>query len=346
MYKIICTLILTLLSTTMAAQEKFLQTIDEIQGPSAQNFYEDIYDDFGNYSSIPVSIIKGKNPGPTFTIVSGVHGYEYPPIIAAQNLIQEIDPSKLSGQLIIIPMANPNAFYSRSPYVNPQDQLNLNRVFPGSKQGTITEKIANYLTEVIIAKSDVFVDVHGGDAGEDLLPFVCYYNNESRPKETAMIKKLAEASGFSYVVAYPYTLRDDQAAKYAFKQAVQDGKVALSIECGKLGNVQIEAVEEIKMGIYNMLAEIEMYPQKTKMKTDFITLNQQSYIRSNHRGVFFSDYNAGDQVKAGMIVGTIKDAFGNTIKEVVAPNSGLILYKIGTPPVNAWETIMCIGYNE
>jgi predicted deacylase len=77
----------------------------------------------------------------------------------------------LKGTLIVVPIANVGSFYKRTPFVNPSDHKNLNNAFPGSETGTITEQIANYITKQIIPQSDVFLDIHGGDANEDLLPF-------------------------------------------------------------------------------------------------------------------------------------------------------------------------------
>lgn len=129
------------------------------------------------YNYMPVTIFSGKEKGPVFTIIAGIHGFEYPPIAAVQELIKEIDPKKLKGTLIVVPIANVGSFYRRTPFVNPLDGKNLNNAFPGSETGTITEQIANYITKQIIPNSDVFLDIHAGDANEDLLPFVCYYNN-------------------------------------------------------------------------------------------------------------------------------------------------------------------------
>ncbi len=326
------------------AQDDFQTIFSDGNRPLKKNIYLQLSDDQDNTVSIPVSIIKGKRPGAVFTIVAGVHGYEYPPIIAAQELIQELNPSKLVGTIVIIPIANPSAFFSRTPFLNPIDKLNLNRTFPGSKTGSITERTAHMLTTDIISVSDVFLDIHGGDANEDLNPFVCYYNNEEYIEKTKMAKMLAEASGFKHIVSYPYTLKKDQPAKYAFKQAVQDGKTALSIECGKLGNLQEEAVVSIKKAVYNMLGVMKMYDNASKSKIDFVNITGQVYIKSEYKGVFVSDYKAGDSVNEEDVVGHIKDVFGKTITELRAPKSGIILYKIGTPPVNTSETVMCIGY--
>ncbi len=313
---------------------------------SKHKFHIDISDSNGNHSQLPVVVVKGKKKGPVFTIIAGVHGYEYPPIIAAQEMIGELEPDRLLGTVIILPLSNPNSFYGRSPFLNPQDQVNLNRIFPGEESASVTSKIAYFMTHGVIAKSDIVVDIHGGDANEDLLPFVCYYNNEQRPEKTRIAKELSETSGFKHVVSYPYTLKEDEDAKYLFKQAVQDGKIGLSIECGGLGKVNEGEVALIKKALYNMLLEMNMYESIRQPKVDFSHLNKQTYMKSEYKGIFRSSYKAGQEVNKGDVIGSINDVFGDLLTEVVASSSGVILYKIGTPPVNVGETIVCIGYYE
>lgn len=304
-------------------------------------------DDKEHSVTLPIRVIKGKNEGPVFTIQAGVHGYEYPPIIAVQELMNEIDYSKLKGTLIIVPIANTASFSRRSPFYNPIDGLNLNTAFPGKKNGTITEQIAYQITNTVIPVSDIFLDIHAGDAGEDLLPFICYYNATDYAEQTLEAKRLSENSGFKHVVSYPYTLTKNQPALYAFKQAVQDGKIALSIESGKLGNVQKESVEEIKNSVYLMLKELKMYTkQNLKTVKEVINYNQQAYIKSDVQGIFYSDLKAGDDIKEGQVVGYATDFFGKKIKEFKSPVSGKVLYKIGTPPINMNETVFCIAYKE
>ena len=138
----------------------------------SQNSFQDIFNDntrllkenirialkdtLGNQGHLPISILKGKNDGPIFTIVAGVHGFEYPPIIATQELIQEIKIEELSGTIIFIPIANMASFFTRTPFINPQDKTNLNGTFPGDSTGTITQRLAHFIAEIIIPVSDVF----------------------------------------------------------------------------------------------------------------------------------------------------------------------------------------------
>lgn len=343
--KLRLTFLIILSTLPLIGQNNFQNAFSKNTRPSIENIRISITDDQGNDGYLPICILKGKKQGPVFTIISGVHGFEYPPIIAVQELIKEIDTKLLVGTLIIIPIANTSSFFSRTPFINPVDKVNLNRTFPGSATGSITKKIAAMISTDIIPLSDVFLDIHGGDANEDLLPFVCYYNNEQKPNKTQLAKSLSEASGFKYIVTYPYTLKDNEPAKYAFKQAVQSGKTALSIESGKLGNVQKEAVTLIKKGVYNMLHEMKMYPDSIKTNEKSIQLNGQAYVKSDKKGLFYSDLKAGDYLKKGDVVGHTTDEFGNVISEIKAPQSGIILYKIGTPPVNVDETLLCIGYS-
>ncbi|MDO4224487.1 MAG: succinylglutamate desuccinylase/aspartoacylase family protein [Bergeyella zoohelcum] len=315
---------------------------------SVEKLSVSVEDHLGNRAEMPIGIVKGKEKGQVFTIVAGVHGYEYPPIMAVLEVLQEINPQNLKGDLLFLPIANTPSFYGRSPFVNPQDKINLNRTFPGKKDGTITERMAHFITNEVIPVSDVFLDIHGGDANGDLVPFVCYYDNPKKPQQTEMARQLSEVSDFDIVVSYPYNLSDTEPTLYAFKQAVQNGKIAFSFEAGKLGGVQRDAVDLIKKGIYNILSELGMYAdnQANKIRENKIRLNNQAYVKAEHQGILYSDLKAGDEVKKGQKVAEIRTIFGEILTELKAPESGIILYKIGTPPVNIGETIMCISYKE
>lgn len=343
MRSILLFLFILFVTTTVVSQNAFQNVFINDTRAHRENIRIDFSDQLGNSIYLPISIIKGKTEGPVFTIVAGVHGFEYPPIVATQKIIEEINPEQLKGTLIVIPIANLASFFTRTPFINPQDQKNLNNAFPGKSDGTITEQIAHFITTNIIPESDVFLDVHGGDACEDLIPFVCFYDNTKKPNQTALAKKLSESSGFNYVVSYPYTISDTEPAKYTFKQAVQDGKTALSIECGKLGNVQEDNVALITKGIYNMLAEMGMYPKDGKKNHNITYLNNQTYVDATVEGIFYSEYKAGDKVKKDDTIGYTTDVFGNILETYKAPKDGIILYKLATPPINVDDTVMCIS---
>src|SRR6266403_3500419 len=80
---------------------------------------------------IPITVFHGTKPGPVLALVAGNHGYEYPPILALQNLRPRINPKKLAGTVIMVHVANMPSFLGRTVYFSPIDQKNLNRVYPG-----------------------------------------------------------------------------------------------------------------------------------------------------------------------------------------------------------------------
>jgi len=207
--------------------------------------------------------------------------------------------------------------------------------------------MAAFITKEIFSLTDILLDMHGGDVGEDLIPFICYYDNKEFDKQTKQVSKLSEISGFETIVCYPYTLADDQPAMYAFKQAVRQGIPSFSIELGKLGNSDKVEISFINEAIYRILKELKMYDNIGIKPTYGVKskFSKQAYISVPVQGIFYSDLKAGDLVQKNQIIGYITDVFGNKISQILAPETGKILYKVGTPPVNVGETLLCIGFN-
>lgn len=340
-------LFLVLFQTNLLAQSQFDIVMNQSQRPNSVKLNLEFKDSFNNHTTLPVLILKGKKEGPVFTALAGVHGAELAPIIAVQELIKEINPFDLNGTVILIPITNIGSFYGYTPYINPIDQRNINRLLPGRVDGTVSEKIAHFISTRIIPISDVFIDAHSGDSNEDLLPFVCYYENNNFPEQTKQAKYLSEISGFENVISYPYTIRDDEPAKFVFKEASQKGKIALSFESGKLGYIQKEAVIRNKRGFRRILNHLGMYTYNDPLGNPiFEVLNPPNYIDSKTRGIFYSDFNAGDVVEEGEKIGYITDEFGEITEEFYSNTSGIILYMKGVPATNIDDTVFSISPHQ
>ena len=164
-------------------------TFDELQGqfggrhaanmPGRQLLHCLAYTQFFNRAAgrdqgtrIPVSVINGLRAGPVLALIAGTHGYEYPGITALQRLRQQVSAEELAGALILVHLANPPAFYGRSIYKTPADGKNLNRVYPGKPDGSVSERIADSITRAVIEQADYLVDLHAGDGNEALRPYV------------------------------------------------------------------------------------------------------------------------------------------------------------------------------
>ena len=117
-----------------------------------------------------MTIINGVRSGPRLLIEAGIHGTEYPGIKAAQIIARDITPSELAGMLMIIHCANVPMFNAKTAFVNPIDDININRIFPGQPvspiyygPGTISHHMANFIYENIMKRATHFVDLHGGE---------------------------------------------------------------------------------------------------------------------------------------------------------------------------------------
>ena len=93
-------------------------------------------------AKIPVIVVNGAAAGPKLALVAGSHGTEYASIVALTKLAQSIDPSQVSGALIIVPLVNHTSFLQKVPHLNPIDNKNMNRLYPGKPDGTQTERIS------------------------------------------------------------------------------------------------------------------------------------------------------------------------------------------------------------
>src|SRR5215203_3733627 len=122
-------------------------------------------------TTIPFTVIHGAKPGPVLALVAGTHGMEYTPILALQRIRETLDPKVLAGTVILVHVANMPSYLGRTIYYSPADNKNLNRVFPGTATGTLSERIAYAITNEIIARATHVVDLHCGDGNESLRPY-------------------------------------------------------------------------------------------------------------------------------------------------------------------------------
>ena len=116
---------------------------------------------------VPCHVLQGTAAGPTLLVTAGIHGAEYASIAAAQRLAA-LDPTTLSGRLVVVPIVNTSAYFARSIYLNPLDGKNLNRVFPGRADGSASERLAFWLVRELMTGADASLDLHGGDLIEAL----------------------------------------------------------------------------------------------------------------------------------------------------------------------------------
>jgi predicted deacylase len=168
------TLFFLSIMTTTAIAERVINVGEVVAGPGQKKSGFILVPGGGDGPEIqiPVTIINGVKPGPVLALTAGVHGYEYPPILTLQRLRQKLDPSRISGAVVMVHVVNIPSFFKRSIYYNPHDWKNQNRVFPGKIDGSMTERIAYQVTHEVLDQCDYHLDLHCGDDEEDIQSIV------------------------------------------------------------------------------------------------------------------------------------------------------------------------------
>ncbi len=299
----------------------------------------------GNNSSgieIPVSILNGTKPGPVLAITAGVHGYEYPPILALQRILKDIDLKKLSGTVVLVHIMNIQSFQKRTIYYNPEDGKNLNREFPGNPEGTITERIANTITSEVIEKCDYLIDMHCGDGNENLIPYL-YCSITGNKELDEKIKGMSVNFGINIIVKEKNLPGDKNSSLYVDNTAISRGIPAITVESGKLGRSDEEDIVRLTKGIWNILYYLKMAEGKPEKVSDPVWIEEYQIMNADKTGIFYPLLSRGSHVQNGQMIGYLTDYFGSRIQEFKSPYDGIILYIVGTPPMNSGEPVASIG---
>ncbi|MES2714056.1 MAG: succinylglutamate desuccinylase/aspartoacylase family protein [Pseudomonadota bacterium] len=259
------------------------------------------------YGFLPMPIVVVKNgEGPTAFFSSGNHGDEYEGQVALTNLAQWLEPGMIQGRVIILPMANyPAALAGRR--VSPIDDLNLNRIFPGDPDGTVTRQIAHYIDSVLIPLADLVIDLHSGGSSLNYIP--CALARQSSDP-VLYRKQLAALRAFGA----PYTYIQGGAQGQGGDQTLgsgadRRGSIALGTELGGSGTVNASGLAIAERGLRNLLVHLEILPRthwQEPRPTRFLDVRGQDYyIYAPEGGVFEPLVALGDTVAVGQAAARI-----------------------------------------
>jgi hypothetical protein len=333
--------VLCLGASTMAIDEFAVGPVKAQRGEMQSGFLA-VPEKDGTATSIPVTIIHGARKGKVLALVAGIHGSEYPPLLALYRLKDMIDPKKLSGTLILVHIANMPSFQKRTIYFNPYDWKNLNRVFPGDPKGTLSQRMAYVLTEEVIKKCDALIDLHCGDANEALIPYSYWMISDKKAMDRET-KDMALAFGLRHIIIDTTRTKDPSDSKYLGNTAILRGKPAITTESGLLGHSDEDDIVRNMKGSMSVMKLFKMIEGKPEFVADPVWIDKYEVVNSNFDGLFYPRVEMGSAVAEGQTVGLIKDYLGNLKDDVKAPFAGLVLYIIGTPPANKGEPLFEVG---
>lgn len=281
---------------------------------------------------IPIIIERSKIDGPTVLFSAGIHGDEINGVEIVRSIIVQKVNKPARGTIICIPVINIFSFVSKTREF--PDGRDLNRVFPGSKKGSLAARFAFHLLQEIIPHVDYAVDFHAGGASRfNAAQIRIAPHNEE-------LKKLAD------IFAAPFTLYSKNIAG-TFRNACEKRNVKMLLfEGGKSLDINDSIAEEGVNGAKRLLEFLKMLSPKHKTPVHSeptIYISRSSWVRASRSGLFH-DYNKiGCYVKKGFVLGSITDPFGKFEQKVKAPNDGYIINANHAPIVYQGDAIYHIS---
>ncbi len=288
---------------------------------------------------IPLTIINGAREGKKAVLLSGIHGGEYVGVQTAIDMAGSISPAEVKGQIIIVHPVNIPAFYQRCAFVNPLDQKNMNRVFPGKPDGTISERIAFWITNTLFSQANLYLDLHGGDLFESLLPFAVVAANSTK-------STLGQSLEAARLMDFPYVMKLDYSGT-TFGTAGAMDIPGLLAEFGGQGVWTQAEVEKYTEGVKRVLGHFGLFQNEfiPNLQEGQMLQSFQS-ISAEQAGCWYPDIGLGDFVREGEKVGEIRDVFSHILQEYYAVRDGTVIVLTNSLAVNINDPLLGIGQHS
>ncbi len=291
---------------------------------------------------IPVVVVHGVKPGPILAVVSGAHGTEYASILAVERLIDAIDPARVSGTVILVPLVNVPSFERIVPHVNPTDNKSMNSRYPGDANGSQTDRASLVITREVVDKCDHLIDLHGGDLDENLRPY-SYWTVTGNKAQDDFSHAMVLAFGLDHIIISADRPKDPKASRYLENTASTRGKASFTAEAGRSGPVNPADVTLLVTGVQRLMTHLKMQPGAAAPVPHPIWIEKVVTVAADQAGIFWPSVDRDAHVQKGAKIGIVTDYLHHQIQEVLAPETGLILFVRAVPSLKKGDTMANIG---
>lgn len=278
---------------------------------------------------IPAFVFRSKKPGPKVLFQAGMHGEEVNGVEIVRALLKREDiKSPKCGSVILVPIVNVVSFLMKTRDM--PDGRDLNRCFPGSKQGSMGSRLAHDLMDNIISQIDFGVDFHTGGAKINNYPQLRCNLKETRNLE------LASAFAPPFILDAPYR------EKSLRKEAAKKGKHILVFEGGESQRFNAFSISEGINGCLRLLKSLDMIDASVE-KGKSIILKTTTWTRAKESGMFRTNKKFGAFVEKDSVIGKIVSPFSEKEIFLFAHCDGFLIGINNQPIVNEGDALLNIG---
>lgn len=300
------------------------------------------------YALVPMTVINGTGKSKANIVCfGGTHGNEYEGQVAVWKLMHELEASDISGRVILIPRLNQPAC-NAGTRDSPLDRVNMNRAFPGNPRGTVTYRIANFVTTRIFPLVDVVLDIHAAGRGTHFALCSSFHMVDD-PQQFAEMTYVAGLFDTPYILIYS----SEMASGLLTDQAEALGKVTIGGEFGHSHGVWHTGVRHAYEGIKNVMRHygvlagdvVKVDPGRPTPPRLVAAIHLNEYIPAPTTGVFEQIMEVGQWVEEGQLLGTLYDFervdYAGT--PIYAQTNGYLIMQPFQAPVTKGETMIVIA---
>lgn len=287
----------------------------------------------GTRINLNVFVYRSQQPGPTLLVMAGLHGDEINGVEIVRQAMEKnfFDPLQC-GNVIAIPLLNIFGFINFSREV--PDGKDVNRSFPGSKNGSLAALVAHTLTQQVLPFIDAGLDFHTGGGSRYNFPQIRFSPSDRRARELAG------------VFAAPYLVESTPIAKSLRKEALKMQKSILVFEGGESRRLDGISIDAGLAGIQRVMHSLDMTQEAPPPAQTSLLFSKSLWVRAGGSGMFVWLRSSGEYVEKGTLLGVINDPYGRRSVKVKARRSGYIIGHNNAPVVNLGDALFHIGYPE
>ena len=288
---------------------------------------------------VPIIIERAKEPGPTILITGGIHGDEINGVEIVRQIVAKGYNKPEKGMVICIPVVNIFGFLSQTRQF--PDGRDLNRVFPGSKRGSLASIFAYHLMNDIVPLADYCLDFHTGGA------------NRFNAAQVRINEGDNESLELAKVFGAPFIMKSQRREKSYRDAAIKLGKKVLLYEGGKSLDINRKITRTGVHGALNVMHHLGIRDFRKELETKSKTITAASvivenskWIRAAYSGMFRSSAVLGKLYNKGDKIGSISDPFGYFERSVKAPGKGYIFCINHAPIVNKGDAVIHMSIED
>jgi len=289
---------------------------------------------------MPITVVK-RGTGPTALLTGANHGDEYEGPVALFDLARKLAAEEVTGRVIILPAMNYPAFRAGTR-TSPIDKGNMNRIFPGRADGTVTEKIADYIQRYLLPIADLVLDIHSGGKTLEFVPFAAAHHLPDAQQQARCVAAMA-----AFNAPYSVMLLELDAVGMYDTAAEAMGKTFVSTELGGGGTARPDTIAVAKRGIRNLLIHAGIVEGAVERRPS-IRLDMPDgacYVTCSQGGLIEFCVALGDTVRRGERVARVYDVerTGCAVADYHAGRDGIVAGRHFPGLVQTGDTVAVIG---